>query len=43
MSVAKDDDNNKVFGITFRTPPDNHKGIPHILEVTILMMNILME
>ena len=31
LSVSKDDDN-KVFGIAFRTPPDDSKGIPHILE-----------
>jgi hypothetical protein len=31
LSVSKDDDN-KVFGIAFRTPPADSKGIPHILE-----------
>lgn len=31
LSVSKDDDN-KVFGIAFRTPPSDSKGIPHILE-----------
>ena len=31
LSVATDDDN-KVFGITFRTPPSDSTGVPHILE-----------
>lgn len=30
------DDNNKVFSITFRTPPENSKGIPHIMEHSVL-------
>jgi hypothetical protein len=33
MSVLAKDEN-KVFGITFRTPPNDSTGIPHILEVT---------
>ncbi len=32
----KNSDNNKVFGIAFRTYPENSKGIPHILEHTVL-------
>ncbi|VAI61010.1 unnamed protein product [Triticum turgidum subsp. durum] len=35
MSVANDDEN-KVFGIVFRTPPKNSTGIPHILEHSVL-------
>jgi len=30
------DDENKVFGITFRTPPDDSTGLPHILEHSVL-------
>ncbi len=30
------DDENKVFGITFRTPPRNSTGVPHILEHSVL-------
>jgi Zn-dependent M16 (insulinase) family peptidase len=29
-------DENKVFGITFRTPPDDSSGLPHILEHSVL-------
>mmetsp|Transcript_6887 Transcript_6887/g.10977 ORF Transcript_6887/g.10977 Transcript_6887/m.10977 type:complete len:1071 (+) Transcript_6887:114-3326(+) len=35
MSVQIDD-NNKVFGITFRTPPEDDTGVPHILEHSVL-------
>eukprot|EP00560_Eucampia_antarctica_P003411 CAMPEP_0197831708 /NCGR_PEP_ID=MMETSP1437-20131217/11653_1 /TAXON_ID=49252 ORGANISM="Eucampia antarctica, Strain CCMP1452" /NCGR_SAMPLE_ID=MMETSP1437 /ASSEMBLY_ACC=CAM_ASM_001096 /LENGTH=388 /DNA_ID=CAMNT_0043434739 /DNA_START=54 /DNA_END=1217 /DNA_ORIENTATION=+ len=35
LSVANDDDN-KVFGITFRTPPEDSTGAPHILEHSVL-------
>ncbi|XP_010066034.3 LOW QUALITY PROTEIN: presequence protease 2, chloroplastic/mitochondrial [Eucalyptus grandis] len=35
MSVSNDDEN-KVFGIVFRTPPNNSTGIPHILEHSVL-------
>ena len=35
LSVANDDDN-KVFGITFRTPPEDSTGVPHILEHSVL-------
>lgn len=35
LSVANDDDN-KVFGITFRTPPSDSTGVPHILEHSVL-------
>ncbi len=30
------DDRNKVFGIVFRTPVDNSRGLPHILEHSAL-------
>lgn len=30
------DDENKVFGITFRTPPNNSTGVAHILEHSVL-------
>ncbi len=33
---VENDDNNKVFGITFRTPPSDSTGIAHILEHTVL-------
>lgn len=32
----KNTDENKVFGITFRTPPKDGTGIPHILEHSVL-------
>lgn len=35
FSVSVDDDN-KVFGITFRTPPEDSTGVPHILEHSVL-------
>jgi Zn-dependent M16 (insulinase) family peptidase len=35
MSLVNDDEN-KVFGITFRTPPLDSTGLPHILEHSVL-------
>jgi presequence protease len=35
LSVSNEDDN-KVFGITFRTPPEDSTGVPHILEHSVL-------
>ncbi len=35
LSLSSDDEN-KVFGITFRTPPPDSKGTPHILEHSVL-------
>jgi len=32
----ENEDENKVFGITFRTPPDDSTGIPHIMEHSVL-------
>ena len=35
LSLSNDDEN-KVFGITFRTPPKNSTGVAHILEHSVL-------
>ena len=35
LSLVSDDEN-KVFGISFRTPPANSAGLPHILEHSVL-------
>ena len=35
LSVGTDDEN-KTFGITFRTPPTDSTGLPHILEHSVL-------
>lgn len=35
LSIENDDEN-KVFGVTFRTPPDDSTGVPHILEHAVL-------
>lgn len=35
LSIQANDDN-KVFGITFRTPPNDSTGVPHILEHSVL-------
>ncbi|MBE2224107.1 MAG: insulinase family protein, partial [Anaerolineae bacterium] len=35
LSLTNDDEN-KVFGITFRTPPDDSTGVPHIMEHCVL-------
>lgn len=32
----ENDDNNKVFSIGFRTPPNDSTGVPHILEHSVL-------
>ena len=34
--LVKNDDNNKVFTIGFRTPPSNDTGVPHIIEHSVL-------
>jgi len=34
--VIKNPDENKVFNITFRTPPNDNTGLPHILEHAVL-------
>ncbi len=35
MSLANNDEN-KTFGVMLRTPVENSKGIPHILEHSVL-------
>ena len=35
LSIENDDEN-KVFGITFRTPPPDSTGVPHIMEHSVL-------
>jgi Zn-dependent M16 (insulinase) family peptidase len=35
LSVVNDDEN-KVFGTTFRTPPSDSTGLPHIMEHSVL-------
>ena len=32
----ENDDENKVFGIVFRTPPSDSTGLPHIMEHAVL-------
>ncbi|HKM29174.1 MAG TPA: insulinase family protein [Bacilli bacterium] len=34
--VFKNNDNNKVFAVGFKTPPANDTGLPHILEHSVL-------
>ncbi len=36
IMVIRNEDTNKVFAIGFRTPPDNSRGIQHIIEHTVL-------
>ncbi|MEZ4618130.1 MAG: insulinase family protein [Caldilineaceae bacterium] len=36
MLSLENDDENKVFGITFRTPPGDSTGLPHIMEHAVL-------
>lgn len=36
VALMVNDDNNKVFNIGFRTPPENDAGLPHILEHSVL-------
>ena len=35
LSLVNNDEN-KVFGITFRTPPEDSTGLPHVLEHSVL-------
>lgn len=35
LSIENDDEN-KVFGVTFRTPPPDSSGLPHIMEHSVL-------
>ena len=34
--LVKNDDDNKVFSVGFRTPPEDSTGLPHILEHSVL-------
>jgi len=36
VMVLENDDDNKVFSATFRTPPNNDSGVAHILEHSVL-------
>ena len=36
LMVMENDDDNKVFSVTFRTPPANDRGVAHILEHSVL-------
>lgn len=36
IAILSNDDNNKVFYIGFRTPPEDSTGVPHIVEHTVL-------
>ena len=36
VSVVAPEDSNKVFGAVFRTPSDDSRGLPHVLEHSVL-------
>ena len=36
LVLMENDDENKVFSIGFRTPPEDSTGLPHILEHSVL-------
>lgn len=36
IAILENDDDNKVFGIAFRTPPSDSTGVPHIMEHSVL-------
>jgi hypothetical protein len=36
LFILENEDDNKVFSITFRTPPEDSTGVPHILEHSVL-------
>ncbi|MFL0194108.1 insulinase family protein [Clostridium sp. WILCCON 0269] len=36
LFYLQNEDDNKVFSISFRTPPDDSTGVPHILEHSVL-------
>lgn len=36
LLFLKNEDDNKVFSISFRTPPENSTGVPHIIEHSVL-------
>ena len=37
--LMSNEDENKVFYIGFRTPPDDSTGLPHILEHSVLAVS----
>ena len=37
LAVLENDDRNKVFCVSFRTPPNDDTGVPHIIEHSVLM------
>ena len=39
----ENDDENKVFGITFRTPPNDSTGVPHIMEHSVGARSMLVS
>lgn len=36
VALLSNDDENKVFAVGFRTPPENSTGVPHIIEHSVL-------
>ena len=36
LLFMENEDDNKVFSITFRTPPNDSTGVPHIVEHSVL-------
>ena len=36
VALLENEDENKVFTIGFRTPPEDNTGLPHILEHSVL-------
>ena len=36
IALISNDDDNKVFYVGFRTPPEDETGVPHIIEHTVL-------
>ncbi|MFD3158609.1 insulinase family protein [Haloimpatiens sp. FM7330] len=36
LLYLQNDDDNKVFSVSFRTPPENSTGVPHIIEHSVL-------
>jgi Zn-dependent M16 (insulinase) family peptidase len=42
LSIENEDEN-KVFGITFRTPPVDSSGAPHIMEHSVLLAQHILK
>ena len=36
VALISNDDKNKVFCVSFRTPPEDSTGVPHIIEHSVL-------